>query len=451
MEQLFTFLLKASISIALFYLLYWLFLRKETYYVANRYFLLLALILSAILPLIPYQYSVIVEVGQNPNVFESLNNTFKTIQPTISASDVSNFSLGLVEIITIIYLTGVSIFLLRLLIQSAILIGLMIKYKIKSLNGIRIVENEKYGLPFSFFNIVFINPKFHTQEDLPDILAHEKVHIRENHWVDLIIIELLTVIFWFNPFIWFFERSIKQNHEYLADSAVISNGNQVAKYQALLVNQLMGMQIIGITNSLNFALNTNRLKMMTKKKTPKIRAFKLAWALPAIAILLVAFAEPNYKIKPTDVDSTINLLPKKKASKTTVIENVETIPETSDTINGTMNQSTTQTVDSIPKKVFVYKLIIKSQVSSQILNFDIEIKNMTTEKTKRIKNLKTPYEKILENENYKINVYKTSGSGNLVSGIFLNEGTSAVAYADTATLYILNHVIGYIGARDGLE
>lgn len=122
------------------------------------------------------------------------------------------------------------------------------------------------------------------------------MHIRENHWFDLLFIELLTVIFWFNPFIWFFERSIKQNHEYLADKAVLAQGHGVGRYQALLINQLMGMQIIGITNNLNFALNTNRLKMMTKTKTSAFGRVKLMWALPAIALLLFAFAEPDYKI-----------------------------------------------------------------------------------------------------------------------------------------------------------
>ncbi|NCB08361.1 MAG: hypothetical protein EOM73_09380, partial [Bacteroidia bacterium] len=160
-------------------------------------------------------------------------------------------------------------------------------------------------LPFSFVNVVFINPKFHTQADLPEILAHENVHIRGFHWFDLLFIELLTVIFWFNPFIWFFERSIKQNHEYLADKGVLAQGHSVARYQALLVNQLMGMQIIGITNNLNFALNTTRLKMMTKKKTSRWLGIKFAWALPAIALLLFAFAEPVYKVKQAETENSI--------------------------------------------------------------------------------------------------------------------------------------------------
>jgi hypothetical protein len=157
-----------------------------------------------------------------------------------------------------------------------------------------IIENNKYGLPFSFFNLVFINPKFHFGTDLTNILAHEKVHIRENHWFDLFIVELFTVIFWFNPFVWLFERSIKQNHEYLADEGVLAQGLSVGRYQAILLNQLMGMQIIGITNNLNYSLNKKRMKMMTKMKTPKIRAYKILWALPAVALLLLAFAKPTY-------------------------------------------------------------------------------------------------------------------------------------------------------------
>jgi hypothetical protein len=193
-----------------------------------------------------------------------------------------------------IYLTGAVIFFLRILIQSIDLLSVLFMKGIKHNAGLRIVENDKYGLPFSFFNTVYINPKFHTGADLTNILAHEKVHIRENHWFDLLLIEVLTILFWFNPFVWLFERSIKQNHEYLADEGVLAQGFSVGRYQAILVNQLMGMQIIGITNNLNYSLNKKRMKMMTKMKTPKTRAFRIIWALPAFALILLAFAEPEY-------------------------------------------------------------------------------------------------------------------------------------------------------------
>jgi hypothetical protein len=305
METLFAFLYQASTGIILFYLVYWIFLRNETFYNANRWFLMGALLFSIALPLFPLQYSVFVEPGKNTTVFQALTDTFKNARPFQPEGSETSAAPGWKNILLAVYITGAAIFLLRLFTQTFILIHLMIKYRIKSLNGIRIVENEKYGLPFSFMNLVFINPKFHTQADLPEILAHENVHIRGFHWFDLLFIELLTVIFWFNPFIWFFERSIKQNHEYLADKGVLAQGHSAGRYQALLVNQLMGMQIIGFTNNLNFALNTKRLKMMTKKKTPRILGVKFAWALPAVALLLFAFAEPVYKVKQAETENSI--------------------------------------------------------------------------------------------------------------------------------------------------
>ena len=298
METLFTFLVNVSVGIILFYIVYWVFLRNETFYKANRWFLILALATAILLPYFPVKYHVEISSENDATMFKTISDTFKHI-PVVSGAEQTKPEFNWQQGVLLIYLTGASIFLLRLLTQTIILIHIIIKYRVKSLDGIRIVENDKYGLPFSFFNVVFVNPKFHKQENLPEILAHEKVHIRENHWFDLLFIELLTVIFWFNPFIWFFERSIKQNHEYLADNAVLAQGLSLGRYQALLINQLMGMQIIGITNNLNFALNKNRLKMMTKTKTSAFGRVKLMWALPAVALLLFAFAKPDYQVNKT--------------------------------------------------------------------------------------------------------------------------------------------------------
>jgi hypothetical protein len=144
-------------------------------------------------------------------------------------------------------------------------------------------------------NLVFINPATIRENEITDIMAHEKVHIRENHWFDLLVVELISIFLWFNPFIWFFERSIKQNHEYLADKGVVAQGFNVTRYHSVLINQFMGMEVIGITNNLNYSLNAKRLKMMNKKITPRAKAVHLLWALPVIALLMVAFAQPEYQ------------------------------------------------------------------------------------------------------------------------------------------------------------
>ncbi len=340
MEALLTYLLNSSAGLVLFYAVYWIFLRKETFHKANRWFLFLSLLVAALLPLFPLRYTVFVE-SAGETTFQTISDTFKNL-PVAAGNLEKGTSLHWKDAILLVYLAGSVIFLLRLLLQTFSLIRLIFKNKIKTQNGFRIIENEKYDLPFSFFNLVFINPKFYTQEDLPEILAHEKVHIRENHWFDLLFIELLTVIFWFNPFIWLFERSIKQNHEYLADKGVLAQGHAVARYQALLVNQLMGMQVIGITNNLNFAVNKNRLKMMTKKKTSRILGVKFLWAMPVLALLLFAFAEPKYSY--TEAELVRNkIIPAKNQSKKQLTingkvvskETGEVIPGASIVIKGT--------------------------------------------------------------------------------------------------------------------
>jgi len=366
METLFIYLLKASAGMVLFYIVYWLFLRKETFYGANRWFLVASLISSIILPLFPLQYNVLIVPEQNTTIIETLSNTFKNIQPENSGTVESGTGFNWIFGILLIYVTGAAIFLIRLLTQTVILLHLVVKYKVKSLEGIRIVENEKYGLPFSFFNIVFINPKFHKQENLPEILAHEKVHIRENHWFDLLLIELLTVIFWFNPFIWFFERSIKQNHEYLADEGVLAQGHEVGGYQALLVNQLMGMQIIGVTNNLNFALNTNRLKMMTKKKTSRIGGIRFVWTLPVLALLLFAFAEPSYRIRDINPDDQTVSIRELDADVIKLVgfvldENGEALPGASVVIKGT-------TVGTVTDKKGQFKIAL-SENDNLVISF----------------------------------------------------------------------------------
>ena len=356
METIFSFLVNASAGIILFYLCYWFLLRKETFYTANRWFLLLALLTAVLLPLFPIHYTVFVEQSTNKTTFQTITDTFKNI-PVYASNAKPNKTISWQQIVLIIYLTGAVIFLLRLITQTVILFHLMLKYKLKSLNGLRIVENEKYGLPFSFFNVIFINPKFHTQDELPEILAHEKVHIRENHWFDLLFIELLTVIFWFNPFIWLFERSIKQNHEYLADKGVLAQGHTVSKYQAILVNQLMGMQIIGITNNLNFALSTNRLKMMTKKKTSAKRMIRFSLTLPVPAILLYAFAQPNYQAKDVEKNESGISIHKTVSKKKLTINGKVVMKETGEPIPGASIVIKGTTIGTVSDRDGTFKLV----------------------------------------------------------------------------------------------
>ncbi|WP_193323775.1 M56 family metallopeptidase [Marinifilum sp. N1E240] len=289
---MFELLLRASVSMALLYALYWLLLRESTHFRANRFFLLISLMISIVISVVPIQYQVDIQTSVN-NTVQEFNGVFNhNIENT--NTDIKQ-SISLVSVLYLIYLSGAAIVLLRLLIQCRNPILIIAKSKPKKINNCLIHENKVYNSPFSFFNRILINPEYFKQNEIVDILTHEKVHIQERHWIDLFIIELLTVFFWFNPFIWLFERAIKQNHEYLADEGVLTRGHSPVRYQALLINRLMGTQVIGMANHFSAAQGPTRFKMMTKKKTAKRKLFRMTWGIPVLAILLVAFAEPQYK------------------------------------------------------------------------------------------------------------------------------------------------------------
>lgn len=294
MKAMIYILLESSAAMILFYCIYWLFLRKETWFTANRIYLTGSLLLSVILPLFPLKYTVTVAAAE-PVFLEAASDAFLRIKPIEEGMVFTDSGLNLFHVFLIVYFFGAAWVFMRLLVQTIRLVILAKRYGKPLEDNLYLVENNIYPIPFSFFRYIFIHPAIHSGSDLNDIITHEKVHILEHHWIDLLITEILCVVFWFNPFVWWFERSIKQNHEYLADEGVLAQGRNLGRYQALLINQLMGVPVIGIANHLNFALNKTRFKMMTKKKKSKLRAVRMALALPVIAALLMAFAKPVYR------------------------------------------------------------------------------------------------------------------------------------------------------------
>ncbi|NOU59086.1 carboxypeptidase-like regulatory domain-containing protein [Marinifilum caeruleilacunae] len=296
MNVYFDFLLKASVSISIMYALYWLLLRNMTHFKANRFFLLASVLLAVICAAFPVRYEVLMTAPQVMQSSEFADQFQRNISSTITPQE-EEVQFNMWNIGLAIYLLGLIMVLLRLIIQSWKPIQIIFKTKAKKIDEYLLHENTVYKMPFSFFNRILIHPEYFKQNEINDILAHEKVHIQERHWIDLFIIELLTVFFWFNPFIWLFERAIKQNHEYLADKGVLSRGQSPVRYQAILINQLMGTKVIGLANHLNFALGPTRFKMMTKEKTSKRKLYRMIWLLPVLAVLMYSFAQPEYKVQ----------------------------------------------------------------------------------------------------------------------------------------------------------
>ncbi len=284
MNDLLTYLIQSGISLAFLYIIYWLFMRKDTFFSVNRFYLLLSVLFSFTLPLLGINLPIQGEEAGYIYLLEAI-----TVTPDIIASSIYDH-ITIYQVITIVYLTGVVIFFTRLLIQL-IQIGLLIyKYGISRQDGMNIVFTNPYYSPFSFFNLIFVNKNITNQKNLEKIITHEQVHIQQKHSIDLIIIELLMIIQWFNPFIWFYKSTIKNIHEFLADEGVLSGGYNKKDYQDLLLNQTLGLQLNELSNNFSQSLIKRRFIMMSKSKTKNFMLLKMVFILPMALLTAIIFS-----------------------------------------------------------------------------------------------------------------------------------------------------------------
>ena len=392
MEAIVQLIIRVSVGNALFYAFYALLLRKTTFFRLNRLYLLAAILLPVLFAVFPLQYTVLVE-GHAPIQDENWAELFKSTT-TVPNDQLLSTDNGFTwsSVLIAVYGTGLFLLALRLLIQSIKPIRLILENKKGKNANYPIVENRHFSVPFSFFNHIFIHPEYHKQEDLDVILAHEEVHIRERHWIDLLVIELFTLVFWFNPISWLLEQAIKQNHEYLADQGVLSRGQSPARYQLLLVNQLMGMQVLGLSNNLNFALGPTRLNMMKKQKTSRKQLLRFGLLFPVVAGLLLAFAKPEYKTSEKQiVQTTPEIATATTTNKETVIkgivvdENGEPLPGTSIVMKGT-------TIGTVANRDGTFELNVPTNTEiglfASFVGFKTEENEMTIDEKKKSFNLK---------------------------------------------------------------
>ena len=218
MNNFISYLVQSAVTLMVLYSVYWLFLRKDTFFHINRFYLLLTLLLSLIIPLFDFRLFSNTPISSMIILLDPVIITPEKLEK-VRSGNISWF-----EIAGVIYLTGVAIFTLRLVIQLFQLGMIVRRNKITRQEGMNIVFLDRGYSPFSFFNLVFIRKEYYVDGKLTPVLSHEKVHIRQYHTLDLLLIEIVTIVQWFNPFAWFLGRSMKGIHEFLADAGGFKRG-----------------------------------------------------------------------------------------------------------------------------------------------------------------------------------------------------------------------------------
>jgi len=279
MNAILLYLLESNICLLVLYSVYWLFLRRDTFFQVNRFYLLAMVLFSMLVPLLPIHWT---PTGTTASIVILLDPVLITpakVEHTLSAN------LQWIEIAAIVYLTGALIFLLRFGMQLIQLYRITRRFGVRESHGQRVVFVDRGYSPFSFFNLVFINEDAIPAGSLPAILEHERVHIRQYHTADMILAELATILQWFNPVIWLAGREMKTIHEYLADEGVLQTGISRSQYQQMILDETMGIQMNNLANNFNVSLIKKRITMMTKSKSGNWSRSKLIFILPALLIV----------------------------------------------------------------------------------------------------------------------------------------------------------------------
>ncbi len=281
MEALYVYLIKSSGLLALFFVVYHFLLRKETFFTSNRWFLILGLITSVVLPFVAFTKIVWVEPSTNTIDWSQIPLT------TSSEKDISEINWYLV--IGMLYAIGMLLFLLKLALDFYSLHHVLKGKHFKNQADFKYIDTTENIAPFSFFNTIVYNSSLYSKAELENILEHEKVHSEQNHTVDVLISRLFCVVFWFNHFAWMYKKSILQNLEFIADSEATKKISDKKAYQFTLLKITTHENCVAITNHFYQSLIKKRIVMLNKNQSKKWNSWKYVVIAPALVAFVLLF------------------------------------------------------------------------------------------------------------------------------------------------------------------
>ncbi|MCK5136664.1 MAG: energy transducer TonB [Bacteroidales bacterium] len=274
MNNLFAYLFELNIALVILFVAYKLFFERDKNFTVRRIYLLGVTVLPFILPLMPD----VARMSVNNIAPVSINLEGITVFGKGGPQEASR-SVSMGDVMLFGYLLILSLGLIKLFIQLLSIFRAIIKSERMKAHGITLLSNPTFHAS-SFFGYIFIDPESLKQESFNHILVHESIHKREWHSIDRILVELFVMINWFNPVAWMFRKSVIENLEYLADSAVVSEGTDPMKYQLSILNQYIGSA--SITNQFSSQIK-NRINMLNKNYRIGSK-WKLFLMLPLVTI-----------------------------------------------------------------------------------------------------------------------------------------------------------------------
>ena len=288
------YLLEANLYLALFYLAYCLFLKRDTHYRLKRIYLIFTCIISFILPVLQVSalrpvkpaepISTVAYTSLPVQNIKVIPSDSPILAPT--AAPIIKHDFTLQDGLWYAYLAGAIVLLLSFFVNLYSLIRLMYNNRSIKEGKHRVIYLSGTSTAFSFFNYLFIGTDTNGADT---IIRHELVHIRQKHSMDILFLEVLKIINWFNPFIYLLQNSLKTVHEYIADEQTAAYETDALAYSSFLVMNAYGTDGLPITNSFfNYNLLKKRIIMLNQQRSGNLARLKYLVAIPICAALLSA-------------------------------------------------------------------------------------------------------------------------------------------------------------------
>lgn len=296
MYDIIIYLLQSGACLAGFYFVYKLFLSRETLHRFNRMLLLSVIVVSAVLPLCRITVERELPVAATETVIE--------VSEITAAEIVEGKSVDYETAICIVFLLGAAATAARLVFSIASVRRIIASGTTTTTDdGISLTIMDGDTKPFSWMRHIVLSAK-DAEENGRIIIAHETAHIRLHHSWDILAVDIIGCVQWFNPALWLLRRELQSLHEYEADDAVLASGVNIKEYQMLLIKKAVGGRLLTIANCLNHSKLKNRITMMLQKPSSRWSAGKALLMLPLVGLSLGAFARTVY-VLPQEQDKVM--------------------------------------------------------------------------------------------------------------------------------------------------
>jgi hypothetical protein len=275
MEPMALYVVKSVGLLSAFWLAYQLLLRKETFFQANRWYLLAGLAASVCLPLLTITKTILVPAMPLVPVSDV----------TYVASDETN-TIDWMQILFSVYLLGIGWFAIKFLRNLWALARIIRGGSTR--DGLRYIDTTLNVAPFSFMNAIVYNSSHYNTDELCGILAHERAHCRQKHSVDVILAHLYCIAFWFNPLAWLYKKTVMQNLEFIADHQATKLLSDKKPYQFALL-KVASNEALPISNPFHQSLIKKRIVMLNKSQSNQLNSVKYLAVVPLVILFILFF------------------------------------------------------------------------------------------------------------------------------------------------------------------